>query len=479
MEVLNRSLRDAVLGSPIGQIKQTVQSFLERIRHSIEDVPTEDVQRVVDEMLSKAQAALTQLNIGQLRQEIEQAFAGVDEFVDANVNEALKTNVQAALGALVSQLNSLPLANLLNDLNGALGQLQNLITELETALQGEVDDLTALLEQAEALSYKPVSDGVIVEIDDLKARLQAINPNALSDAEKLALKAALAVLEAIDLEGQVVVGLKTGYHAAEAEVKAILNQIVAALNELSEKVGVFNPEIILQPINGALDEANKLLDKVNARTLLGPLYEQIDRLERMMQEISPGRLLDPLQAAYGELTGLLNRLDPAQWVAPLDVLYGEIDRLISIVDITPVMDELDRKQRELLGKAQAAILSGFDSLHLPAPLDSFLAEIRPILELVTEALFGDPDTQLREIGGAIRDRVHLGTLFAPLDAAFLRLVAMIEGVPADDLTAAMNTIRQALGVGLDLLDPQTMITQMRAGYGRLQEIAPANCWRRR
>ena len=38
----------------------------------------------------------------------------------------------------------------------------------------------------------------------------------------------------------------------------------------------------------------------------------------------------------------------------------------------------------------------------------------------------------------------------------------------------MNTIRQSIGVGLDVLNPQTMITQMRAGYGRLLELAPAN-----
>jgi len=474
VEVLNRSIRDAVIGSPIGQIKQTIQAFLERIRQAIEEVPTEDVQRVVDEMLGRVRDAIAQLHIDQLQQEIEQAFAGVDEFVTTSLNDTLRNNVQTAFGLLANQLNSLPLANLLNDLNGALAQLQDLITELESALQGELDSLQQLLQQAEELSYKPVSDAVIGEIDDLKARLQAINPNALSDAEKLALTGALAILEAIDLETQVIVGLKTGYHTAENEVKAIFNQIVAALNQVRDKVVVFNPTVVLQPINGALDQANSLLDKVNARTLLGPLYAQITAMERMVQELAPGRLLDPLQPAYSDLLGLLNRLDPAQWVAPLNDLYAQIDRLIDIVDITPVMDELDRKQRELLGKARDAILSAFDGFNLPAPLDGFLDTMRPLLELVTEAIFGDPDTQLKEIGLSIRDRVNLGTLFVPLDQAFLRVVSMIETVPAADLTGAMNTIRQSVGIGLDVLNPQTMITQMRAGHSRLQELAPAN-----
>ncbi len=474
IEVLSQTMRDAVLGSPIGQVKQTIEGFLQRIREAIEAVPTEDVQRVVNEMLGKVQSAVAQLNIDQVQQQIEQVFTGVDEFVNTNLNVTVRQNLQSALAGLSSQLNSLPLTNLINDLNGAIGQIQNLIGELEGALQGQLDNLKGLLAQAETLSYRPVSDAVIAEIDDLKARLAAINPNALSDAEKLALTAALAVIEAIDLQTQVIGGLKSGYHSAEAEVRSILDQIAAALNQLRDKIGVFNPDTILQPINTALEAANQLLDKVNARTLLAPLYAQIDTLRGMLEELAPGRLLDPLQGAFDQSLGLLNRLDPAQWVAPLNDLYAQIDRLISVVDITAVMDELDRKQRELLGKARDAVLNGFDALDLPEPLKGFTAEMRPIVELMTDALFGDPDTQLKQIGLAIRSQVRLGTLFAPLDAVFGRLVAMIERVPADELTAAMNAIRESIGVGMEVLNPQTLIAQLRAGYGRLQEIAPAN-----
>ncbi len=383
VETLNRALRDAVIGSPLGQIKPTIEAFLERIRQSIEAVPTEAVQRVVNEMLGRVQSAISQLNLDQLQQEIEAAFAAVDGFIEANLNAGLRDSVATALGALGEQINRLPLADLLADLNGALGQIQALIGELENALQGNLDELNSLLQQAETLTFRPISDAVIGEIDDLKTRLQAINPNALSDAEKLALTGALAVIEALDLETQVVTGLKNGYRTAENEVKVILNQMVAALNHVRDEVIVFNPQVILAPINGALEDANQLLDKVNARTLLAPLYQQLDQLQAMLNEIAPGRLLDPLQAAYDQLSGLLDRLDPAQWVAPLDELYSQIDHLISVVDITPVMDELDRRQRELFDQARSAILDGFDALSLPAPLDGFLAEMRPLVELIT------------------------------------------------------------------------------------------------
>lgn len=56
IETLNLSLHDAVISSPLGQIKPTIEAFLERIRQSIEDVPTEEVQTIVNEMLGKVQS---------------------------------------------------------------------------------------------------------------------------------------------------------------------------------------------------------------------------------------------------------------------------------------------------------------------------------------------------------------------------------------------------------------------------------------
>lgn len=61
--------------------------------------------------------------------------------------------------------------------------------------------------------------------------------------------------------------------------------------------------------------------------------------------------------------------------------------------------------------------------------------------------------------------MQLRTLFAPLDEAFLRLVTMLEKAPPDELTGAMNAIRRSVGVGLEVLDPQALITGLRAGGG--------------
>ena len=240
---------------------------------------------------------------------------------------------------------------------------------------------------------------------------------------------------------------------------------------MRDRFGAFNPEVVLQPINALLGDANALLDRLNARILLGGLHDQLQIMERSLQQLSPGDLLRPLQEPFNLVMATLNRLDPASWVAPLNTLYDQIDRVIDLIDMVPLLTDLDRQQRELLSSVRTTILTAFDELDLPEPLQSFFADMRPLLELITEAIFGDPDTQLKQIGLSIHDKVNLETLFVPLDAAFLRLFHMVETVPAADLTATMNTIRQTLGVGLEVLNPQAIIGQLRAGYGRLQELA--------
>lgn len=156
-----------------------------------------------------------------------------------------------------------------------------------------------------------MGNAVVGEIDELRGRLAAIDPNALSDAEKLALTAALAFLEAIDLQAQVIGGLKDGYHSAENEVRAIFNQIVAALNQLRDKVFVFNPETVLGPINAVLAGANALLDQLNARTLLAPLYAQIDSLQSLLQDLAPAACLPRCKRSltnhWGCSTGSIRR----------------------------------------------------------------------------------------------------------------------------------------------------------------------------
>ncbi len=473
LEGFNQGLQQALATSPIGQARQKIVDFLGDIRHTIESVPTEVIQQTVEEMLGRVRQELDSLGISQVQQQITEALNSAETFIADNLNDALTTNVRTAVVQLLSQLRNLPLGDLFRALENALQQLNGLIEQVENAVTEPVNQLQALLAQLDTLSFEPVGNEVIDEINEIKQRLQAINPNALSDVEKLAIKAALAVLEAIDLENTVVRGLKEGFHTVQDEVKSRLNAIETALHNFMDQIGIFDPQKLLGPVNDFCTQANALVDRLNARTLAAPLYKRVDDLIAGLEAIAPQRLLDPLQGPYDTMMGVVNQLDPAQWLTPLNTLYAEIDHLISFVDITPLMDELDRRQKALFAEIRTSLLSALDGLSLPEPLQGFFAAMRPVIEGLTDALFGDPATELTRVGADLSSRFRLTSLFTPLDDVFDRFVAMVDAIPPDDLVGTMNTIRETLGFGLDILDPNTAIERLRSVYGLLEQVSPA------
>jgi ElaB/YqjD/DUF883 family membrane-anchored ribosome-binding protein len=472
IEALSAVIHDTFAASPLGQLRQTIRAFLGDIENAIESVPTAEIQLTVEAMLERVGDELDALGITRIKESISAALDEAKEFVTDNINSGLTEGVRGTVELVLANVKSLGLDTLISELTAAVNKLDSLTAELQAALEGRMNDLTNLLSQLDTLSFEPVSDQVIAEIDELRTRLEAIDPNTLSDVEKLALRAALALLEEIDLEDQVISGLKQGYRAVEGEIKGLLDEITAALEQLRETIEGFDPGKVLGPVSEGLDAAGEAVKKVNGQALVRPLQEQVDNLVEKLEEFSPGQVLDPLQAPYDSMMETVNRLDPAQWVAPLNELYEQIDHVIDLVDVTPLLDELDRMQRELLSNVRMAIMEALDAVELPEPFAGFFTGMRPFLDGVTDAIFGDPDTELKQISTRVNTELSLGRLSEPLDAVFDELIGMVGEIPPDDLTDAMNAVRSGLGFGLEALDPDAVINGFREGQARLAELDP-------
>jgi hypothetical protein len=473
VETLTRTVRDTFVNSALGQVRSTLAGFLGDIRTAVEGVPTEVIQQTVEQLLGRVRQELESLGIDQVGDQIAAAFAEAEQFITTTINAQLVAQARAALAGLLSQLRGLPIAELFANLRGVLGQLQSLIDDIEREVGGALTSLEGLLGQLEDLSYEPLSDAVIAEIDALKAQLQQINPNALSDVEKLAIRGALAVLEEVDLSARIGGELKPAYHSLEGDVKHLLDELADLLARFREQLGIFDPEQLMAPVRDAFGQLGGALGQLNGRALATPLYAQVDALAARLNDLAPQRLLDPLQAPYDAMMGVVGRLDPAQWLEPLDELYAAIDSLISKIDVTPLFDELDRRQRQLFADARQAILGGLDALDLPEPLRGFLQQLRPFVEGLTDALFGDPSGELTRLSADLRTQLRLSNLFAPLDLAFDQLMELARSLPPADLDGAVNGIRQGLGVGLRALDPAAVIDRLRAAQGQLAALNPA------
>lgn len=472
IQSLTTRIRDSFTHSGLGSIRQTLRHYLDQIQGAIAAVPTETIQQLVESMLTQVHQELQSLGIDRITGTIDQGLRELETFITSTLNDDLAATVRTAFAQILSEVRSLPIPDLIAELNRGISDLSQLITDAETALQGYMQDFTQFVARLDELSFKPISDEVIAEINALKTRLEAIQPNALSDAEKLALRAALAVVEGLDLEGQVITGLNQGFGALQGQVRQLLGEITAALNQLRDQLKDFGPDVVLQPIDALLNQGAQQIKRLNARTLMRPLYEHLATLTDRLTTLAPGQLLTPLQAPYDDMMQVVNRLDPAAWLEPLNTLYAQIDQWISVIDISPLLDELDRRQRQLFAEVRSTLHSALDDLTLPEPLNHFWDGVRGVLDGLTDALFGDPDGELTRVSLELKTQFKLSSVFEPLDQVFEQLLAVLSSLSSEVLVDTMNTLREALGAGLDQLDPGAITRRLRAAQGQLADLLP-------
>lgn len=470
IDALGHSVREAALQSALGQVRGAMVDFITQIRDAIQAVPTEQIQAGVEQMLGRVKQELDALGVEQIATRIEKGFQELEAFSAKSV-KGVAVQLNDVLNGALAQARS-GVEQLLGQLSGALKTISDLITEAEKAVKEQLDKIQAFLAKLEQVSFKPVGDAVVSEINELRDRLRAIDPNALSDVEKLAIKAALAMLEALDLENQAIKALKEGFATAENQVKGLLDELAAALQRLKSNLGDFNPDTLLKPLAGALAQVSGLVDKLQGRALVSPLRDRAAALDKALASLSPGALLSPLQEPYQRLMVQVNRLDPAQWLTPLKDLYAQIDRLIAWVDVTPLLEELGKREDALLASARSALLSALDALSLPEPLASFFAGVRPVVEGLTAALLTDPATELPKLSANIRDRFKVTDAFKALDPLFDKLVAMLQSAPRTAVITAFNTLRTGLSVALETIDPWTLRSRLLEALDRLARLSP-------
>jgi hypothetical protein len=444
------------------------------VRETIASIDTEQVQEAVDGMLGRITSEIGDLHLDDLVKQIGDAFDDVAKKITDSFTPDLLDDVKEAIDAVLKGVSDLPIAELTGLITAAMTQFGDLVTEMSAALTARMDDINQQLSALDELSFKPVSDEVIAEIEEVKGRLDAIDPASLSEIERLAIKAALAVLEAIDLEDLVEDELKKGFATAERTARGGLDELTQIVERIRKHFERLDPSQVLRPIDEALAEASRVADGVSAKLLVDPLRHAVDELAGALAALSPERLLTPLQAPYDELKAAIDRLDPDAWVQPLRSLYAEIDRVIGVADIRPVLQELETRRKALLATVRTALLDAIAALDLPEPLDGLLAEMRPLLEAMTGALFDDPQGELTKVAGTLPSATSLAKPLQVLDVPFDRLLDMAASVPPDDLTSVMETLRQSIGVGLDALDPRALIERMRNGEARLAALVPTS-----
>jgi len=468
------SIHDLLAQSALSQVRQILIDFVGKIQSAIEGIPVDKVQDAVMGMLQRVHQELDDLGIDRVRNTIQNGFQTAHDFVDHNLGGNLLSGVQNALTSVLHQLQNVPIGELGQELTTAVQQAGQIIQNLETSLSLALDDVKTLLSSLDSVDFRPVADEVVDEIDALKSKLAAIRPESISDIERAAIQAALSVLRAIDLEGMIDKELKKGFATLDDELTQAVQSVLNAWLALRQRVGGLDGSALVAPVTGLLDTVQTSVLKINGTVVIAPLQTLIDELMSKLQALSPGAILDPLEAPYNQMMQTIQRANPDVWVQPLRDLYKEIDRLIALVDITPLLTTLEQKEKDLFVQAQKAVSDAMDAVHLPAPLDAFYGQMKTLVLGLTDAIFGDPDGTLHQFNLTLASSVRPSTLFQPLDIAFDRVIAVIDGLPPDEVVDALETIRKGIGVTLPAMDPANILGAMRAAQGRLAALSPAS-----
>ena len=475
MGALTQSLHDSLVKSAMWQTRQTLIDFLTKIQQAIEGIPLEQVRDKVQDVMKTAHQKLDDLGVTNIAQTIAAAFKSAQDYITAQINDKLLATINDGMTKIIAEMNKLPIDTLLTQLADGVTRVQDVIDQVDKALTGKIDEVNALLAKLDDITFAPVGDEVIAEIDKVKQKLQAMHPDALSNAQKLAIKAALAVLEAVKLEDVVETTIKDGYHKAESEIKGLLDQLTAKLHEFKAKIDIFDPATLLKPVNEMFANASAELEKLNGQLLAKPLFAQFDNVTGLLAHLSPGSLLQPLQEPYDTVMGFVDRLDPDKWISPLADLYKQLQDLLKYTDVSPLMTALDSQRAGLFDDARKAMRDGLDAAvkQLPAPLQASFGAVAPTLDDAVTILFGGKDTDLSTAGADIAKNYKLSGVFAPLDALFMEFVGLVNAAPHDDVTTALNDVRGGVATGLGALDPANVVSALRTIQQRLATLTPS------
>jgi uncharacterized protein (DUF2267 family) len=469
---VSASLHDLFAQSPLSQVQQILIDFIGRIQSAVEAVPTEDVDKAVTGMLQRVKQEIDALHIDQVRSSIAGGFQHAHDFIDENIGDDLLGGISDTLDGALQQFNQIPIADLGQAIADVVQEAGAVIQQLAGELSSALDELKSLLAQLDGVDFRPLADEVVDEIDALKSKLAAINPNALSDVEKVAIQAGLSLLRAVDLESMIESELKQGFAAIDHELTQAVQAVLDAWLVFRNRIGGFDGSAIAGPVNALLDQVGNAVNGVNGTLVLAPLDGLVDQMLAQAATLSPGVLLEPLKAPYQQMMAAINRANPDVWVQPLRALHAEIDRLITLIDITPLLDTLEQKERDLFTQARNGLANALAGVHLPAPLDGFLDTMKALMLGLADAVFGDPDGSLRQFNLTLASSVKPSTLFKPLDEAFDRLLAAIDKLPAADVLAALEAVRRGLGAALPAMNPAGVLAAMREAQNRLQLLSP-------
>ena len=343
------------------------------------------------------------------------------------------------------------------ELVSAFGTLDGVIDDLvtqTTSIAGQLDDIISSLGE---IQFDPVTSEVIADIEDLTAKLEQIDPDSLGTPQKIALSAAVGILQAIDFQEAVTDVLTDRCNELVALPREPLQTVADRLDALFERVAAFDPEIIVAPLGDLYARILEPIDSIQASTLLQPLEDALSRAKEAFDALSPEQLKAPLDELYTPLPAALDALSPTELLQPVVDVFDGFEEALRKVDLTALFGELEALLDDLFAQARAEIVDHIQGLGLPAPVSDFLTSLAALLDLVSPTFFTDPANKLVGAMDSILADFKPGDLFVPLQTLYDQLVELLDQVDDSVLVDGFERVRETLTTTMSRTDPAIVV----------------------
>ena len=460
LRVLLQGLAEGQQELALGSWQADVLGFFEEVKTFVEQLDLTTIRNklgsafdTIDQEISALGADFKQ----KLVETIDEPLSAVDDAVDDIDLASATAFIEDVFGRLNTALDNISIADLQEELVSAFGTLDGVIDDLvaqTTSIAGKLGNIISSLGE---IQFDPITSEVIADIEDLTAKLEQIDPDSLGTPQKIALGAAVGILQAIDFQETVTDFLTDRCNEIVALPQEPLQTVADRLDALFESVAAFDPEVIVAPVGDLYARILEPIDSFQAGTLLQPLEATLSQAKEAFDALSPEQLKAPLDELYAPLTAALDALSPAELLQPVVDVFDGFEEALRKVDLTALFGELEALLDDLFARARAEIVDHIQGLGLPSPVTDFLTSLAALLDLVSPTFFTDPANKLVGAMDSILADFKPGDLFVPLQTLYDQLVELLDQVEEEVLVGGFERVRETLNTTLSRTDPAVVV----------------------
>jgi hypothetical protein len=462
------ALEDA-LAVPVGSARQAAQG--------VQDLQI-DVLAGARSLAAQITDALDAIDLDAVATAVANALGVVDDAIAEieGLAGAAATELAAGLETLTDDLGALrtdltdPQGSLRAPIEGFLATIRDAIPDdIAGQLNAAGETIGEAVASLEGLAIEPAFDAVIAELGEMRDELNAIDPGALNDLFRAALKAAFdAIFETFDFDQMVKDAITEAYDEAVADfAEPAIDVLQQELDGILAFVRANDPATLLGRLG--LEEAYAQMvagaSALQPSALLAPVLADVRAAAGRLDGFAPSAALAPLTEPLSGLGRLIDEISPEPVFAALGEALDRVAALVAELDLEPLVGELDAA----VGRVRAQLEAMLVVDGLLEPLRPVHAAVMDALEVVDPSVLLAPVVDFRQTLLDAIEAVDLSVLSTVLTA----IAARIDAVELPELRDRLGGRARALAAALAALDLPARTQRLRTEQAAIQAALEA------